>query len=251
MPVYKISASADYTVPPNAKSSGAINNRGSATRVGTASANISNVAVSRPQTTVFGSTVIDGADADPAFNATTIAYSNQRPIGMRVSSTLAGQAKTALLSGADVPGLFRSIAKREAYKVAKVGTATRSGHWDAYKGKYMAYGSYTRSAFTVTATVPNHGLITDDFVKLDFTSGAATDGRFQVTVVNANTFSVTHGTSGTTSGNVVMMGPAYAVESVNSDTAATPSLSSPGQLTYRTGAKLPVTTNDYKSKTVW
>lgn len=251
MPVYKISASADYTVPPNTKSSGAANNHGSATRVGTASTNVSNVAVSRPQTTVFGSTVIDGAYTDPALNATTIAYKNQRPIGMRVSSTLVGQSNTALLSGADVPGQVRSIAKREAYKVAKVGTATRNGYWDAYKGKYQIFGSYSRTGNTVTVTAPRHGLVSNDYVLLDFTSGAATDGRFQVTVVDANSFTLTHGSSGSTSGNVTIVGPAYAVESVNSDTAATPSPSSPGQLTYKGGALIPVTTNDYKTKTVW
>jgi hypothetical protein len=250
MPVYRISASADFTLPPNVKSSGAVNNRGSATRIGASSTNLGNVAISRSQVAT-GSIVVDGAYTDPALNGTTISFRNQRPVAKRVTSSLAGQSNTYLLSGADVPAQNRSIHKREAYKVSRVATATRNGHWDAYKGKYTANGSYTRSAFTVTANVPRHGLTTNDFIMLDFTSGTATDGRFQVSVVDVNNFTVTHGTSGTTSGNVVLMGPAYGVESVNSDTAATPSQASPGQLTYRTGSKIPVTTNDYKARTIW
>ena len=249
MPVYRISASADFTVPPNVRSSGAVNNRGVATRVGTSSANLGNVAISRSQFAI-GSIVLDTDYADPALNGTTIAFRNQRPIAMRLTSSLAGQANAFMLSGADVPGQNRSIAKREAFKVSKTATATRNGYWDAYTGKYMAYGIYTRSAFAVTATVPNHGLATNDFVKLDFTSGGVTDGRFQVSVVNANSFTVTHGTSGTASGNVIIMGPAYAVESVNSDAAANPTRAVPGHLTYRTGARLPVTTNDYKARSI-
>jgi hypothetical protein len=42
-------------------------------------------------------------------------------------------------------------------------------------------------------------------VYLDFTSGAAVDGAFVVTGITSSTiFTVTHGTSGTTSGNVTL-----------------------------------------------
>lgn len=255
MPTYKISTGADYTVAPNAKGSGAANNHGSATRAGSASTTMGSVSVSRSQIDVFGSTVVDGAYTDPSLNGTTIAYKNQRPTGMRVSSTLAGQSNTVLRSGADVPGQVRSIAKRESFKVNKIATATRNGYWDAYSGKYSAYGTYSRTGSTVTVTVPHHGLATNDYVTLDFTSGAATDGRFQITFVDANTFTLTHGSSGSTSGNVTVKGPGFAVEtpyynnSASSDSAATPTLASPGQLTYKGGALNPVTTNDYKAKT--
>lgn len=249
MPVYKISASADFTVPPNVRFSGAVNNRGVATRVGTSSANLGNVTVSRSQFNI-GSVVLDTEDTDPALNGTVIAFRNQRPIAKRLTSSLAGQANTFMLSGADVPGQNRSIAKREAYKVSKTSTATRNGNWDAYAGKYLTHGIYTRTAFAVTVTAPNHGLATNDFVKLDFTSGGVTDGRFQVSVVNPSSFTVTHGTSGTANGSLIINGPAFAVESVNSDTAANPTRAVPGHLTFKTGAKLPVTTNDYKSRSI-
>ena len=242
------SAGVDYTIPPNRKGSGASNNHGAATRTGT-SVNFDNVSVARAQTTVFGSTVVDGTDTDKALSASTIAYNNQKPIGMRVSNTVSGQSNNVLLGGADVPGQVRSIHKREAYKANKLATAYRNGYWDPYYGKFAVYGTYSRSGSTVTVSAAHHGLADNDYVYLDFTSGAATDGRFLVSVVDANSFTITHGSSGSTSGNVTVKGPAYGVESPGTDTAATPTRSSPGQLTYKGGALLPVSNNDYKAKT--
>lgn len=56
---------------------------------------------------------------------------------------------------------------------------------------------------TCTVTIANHGLTTGQRVYLDFTSGTATDNTFDVTVVDANSFTVTV-TSATTSGNVTL-----------------------------------------------
>jgi hypothetical protein len=56
---------------------------------------------------------------------------------------------------------------------------------------------------TCTVTIANHGLVTGTRVYLDFTSGTATDNTYEVTVVDANSFTVTV-TSATTSGNVTM-----------------------------------------------
>lgn len=61
-------------------------------------------------------------------------------------------------------------------------------------------GTYVRSGTTVTATVTNHGYQVGESVTIDFTSGAATDGTFLVTsAADANTFTITHGDSGTVS----------------------------------------------------
>lgn len=66
-------------------------------------------------------------------------------------------------------------------------------------------GTYSRSGTTVTVTVTNHNFQAGHLAYLDFTSGLATDGSFEVTgVTDANTFTVTHGASGTTSGNVTV-----------------------------------------------
>ena len=61
-------------------------------------------------------------------------------------------------------------------------------------------GTYVRSGTTVTATVTNHGYSVGESVVIDFTSGGAADGTFTVTsAADANTFTITHGSSGTIS----------------------------------------------------
>ena len=68
----------------------------------------------------------------------------------------------------------------------------------AQTGTYNVPGSTT-----CTVTITAHGLTTGDRVYLDFTSGTATDDAYVVTVLTANTFTVTV-TSATTNGNVTM-----------------------------------------------
>jgi hypothetical protein len=67
-------------------------------------------------------------------------------------------------------------------------------------------GTYSRTLTTVTVTTTAaHNLEPGHIVFLDFTSGAAVDGAFTVVSVPSTTeFTVTHGTSGTTSGNVTL-----------------------------------------------
>lgn len=125
-----------YTVPPNTKSSGALNNHGSAARVGSTSSVLSNVVVSRDQTVVFGSTVIDDAYSNKAVSAGTFRYNDQRPVGMRVSSTLAGVSNTSLLSGASVPAQTRSINKRESFRVVKTASGIRANKYNRYSNTW-------------------------------------------------------------------------------------------------------------------
>lgn len=75
-------------------------------------------------------------------------------------------------------------------------------------------GTYARAGTTVTVTFNSHGFVVGDTVYLDFTTGTATDGAFVVTAVTTNTFTVTHGTSGTTSGNVTIYRPTIASNSL-------------------------------------
>ena len=243
------SAGINYSVPPNINGSGASNNHGAAAKVGTATTLLDNVAISKDNTGVFGSTVVDGDDTDKAVSAGSIAHNHVKPISQKITTEIAGQASSVLLSTANDPSQLRSINKRESYKVSKRATGYRSGAWDQYSGVYVVYGTYSRTGYTVTVTAANHCLTSDDYVKLDFTSGDATDGRFQVTVTDSNTFTLTHGATGSTTGNVKVVGAAYATESPGSDTAASPTRSAPGDLVFRTGAKLPVRNRDYASKT--
>lgn len=64
-------------------------------------------------------------------------------------------------------------------------------------------GTYARATTTVTLTRTGHGLTTNDYIYADHISGGATDNFYQVTVVDANTFTYTDSASGTiASGNV-------------------------------------------------
>jgi hypothetical protein len=64
-------------------------------------------------------------------------------------------------------------------------------------------GTYTQVASaTATITLSAHGLASGELVYLNFTSGTATSGTYDVTVVNANTFTVILPVSDTTSGSV-------------------------------------------------
>lgn len=224
-----------------------VNNRGTALRIGSVSTLLDGRNPDRYQTTI-GSVVVDGNDTDEAISASTIAYNNQSPIAMRLTATISGQSNTVLRSASNAPGQLRSINKRESYKVNKLSTAYRKGYWDPYLGKFAIYGTYSRSSTTVTVTAANHGLANNDYVTLDFTSGAATDGRFQVTVVDANSFQVTHGSSGSTSGNVTIKGPAYGTENPGTDDAATVTRLAPGELVFMSNGSVLVRNRDYSAK---
>lgn len=75
-------------------------------------------------------------------------------------------------------------------------------------------GTYSRTGNTVTVTMAAHLLTTGDSVTLDFTTGTATDGGYTVTVVDANTFTVTDISSGATSGNVTRTAGTF-IDTVN------------------------------------
>jgi hypothetical protein len=66
-------------------------------------------------------------------------------------------------------------------------------------------GTYSRGGTLITVTMTAHGMTTGQRVELDFTTGAGTDGSYIVTVVDANTFTLTDTASGTTSGNVTRL----------------------------------------------
>ena len=63
-------------------------------------------------------------------------------------------------------------------------------------------GTYTISGTTITVNITSHGLSTGNFAQLDFASGDGVDGRYSVTVINANSYTITNPVSGSTGGNV-------------------------------------------------
>lgn len=129
---------------------------------------------------VFGSTVVDGVNTEPALVSGDFAKLH-RIVARRVSTSLAGVENNVLLSGAAVPGLVRSIHKLEVLRTQKYSTAFRAGQFNLYTGKYSP-------------------------------------------------------------------APTVTTDSLATDNAASPTRSIPGQLVFKLGGKVPVTTN-YKPKT--
>lgn len=127
----------DYSVPPNTKNSGSVNNRGTVTRGGSvASGKLNNVSVARFNSSVFNSTPIDNASADEALYAGTFAYNNNRPTAQRYTTLISGVSNTILRSGADVPSLIRSIARSETIRTRRTTTAIRAGYFNIYTGLF-------------------------------------------------------------------------------------------------------------------
>lgn len=138
------------------------NNGGASTGRGTSTANskLDVIRTTRTQPAFGGSVVIDGMDTNESISASTIAYNNSQPIGMRVSSTISGQANTILRSGALVPSQTRSIHKRESFKVSKTATALRANYFSRYTGLWTTPPTSTTEspgsdhAATITRAIP-------------------------------------------------------------------------------------------------
>jgi len=68
---------------------------------------------------------------------------------------------------------------------------------------YNLNATYSRVGTLVTITKVAHGLVNGNTRYFDFTSGAAADGTYVVTVLTPNTFTITTVLSGVTSGNCI------------------------------------------------
>ena len=181
MATSKVNGSA-YSVPPNTRSSGSVNNHGVVARGGSvASGKLTNVGVSRYNSTVFASTVIDNGWADKAVSAGVFAYGDRDGVAMRSTSTIGGLSNAVLLSGASVPSLMRSIHKLEVLRTRRFTTAIRANKYNRFTGQFEA--GY----------------------------------------------------------------PVVAVDSLASDSAATPTRGVPGQIVYKLGQPVPFTQN-YQSE---
>ena len=132
-----------------------------------------------------------------------------------------------------------TITTTEANNIADLPRTCRHGYtvrivnsgedMDDYYLRFQAEGisadivqtaTYARSGNTVTVTSTGHGLANGSEVILDFTSGDASDGYYTIASVgDANTFTVTDASSGTTSGTVTIH-PARFGEGVWEEVAA-------------------------------
>ena len=118
-----------------------------------------------------------------------------------VTRTAAGTMATRQIVSADGSVAITNPAGVAGDVDLSVNPVGRASAWVNFHGVPTA-GTYSRAGTLVTVTMTGHGMTTGQIVDLDFTSGTATDGTYVVTVVNANTFTVTNAASGATSGNV-------------------------------------------------
>jgi hypothetical protein len=96
---------------------------------------------------------------------------------------------------------------RDAGNTATIITGTahglRTGNSITVSGFTFRTGTYNQAGTTtITVTLNDHGLSNGASVTLDFTSGAAVDGTFDIANVTLNTFDITVSVSATTSGDV-------------------------------------------------
>lgn len=93
------------------------------------------------------------------------------------------------------------VGYRTRLKGAVIFPFTGATGYSAFVDNTSITGTYARSTTTATITSTNHGLSTGQWVYLDWD---LTDNPYQVTVTDANTFTVTVANSGAASGNVTI-----------------------------------------------
>lgn len=100
---------------------------------------------------------------------------------------------------ASVSGL--SVGYRTRLKGAVIFPLVTATRYSVFVDDISVTGTYSRTTTTATITATNHGLSTGQWAYLDWD---LTDDPYQVTVVDANTFTVTVANSGGTSGAAVV-----------------------------------------------
>jgi hypothetical protein len=123
----------------------------------------------------------------------TVATANILDANVTTAKILDANVTAPKLSGAQT-GTAPVYGVRAWAKLNPFVSSVRTG---AYKS-----GNYVRTGTETTVTITDHGLKTNDKIRLDFTSGTGTDGLYTVTSsANANEFVVNH-TGTSTSGTV-------------------------------------------------
>lgn len=128
----------------NVTATSTVNNGGTMVANGTSSA-LDSVSTAPTKVGVFGSTPIDGDDANKAVSAGVFAHDHVAPITKRVTTELAGVASSVLDNTGSQPDLVRSIHKLETVTTRRTTTAIRDNKWNEYAGVW-------ESGYPVTAT---------------------------------------------------------------------------------------------------
>lgn len=132
---------ANNQISGSASTSTSTDNNGSAMiGLGANATNVTNVGLGRPVMSVFGSTVVNGDQTDPAVSGGTFAYNNNRGVIRRVTATVAGGVATNpasfLTSGASHTNGRTSIHKIQSIGTSDIGTRIRAGDWNIYSGEF-------------------------------------------------------------------------------------------------------------------
>ncbi len=147
---------------------------GAAINVGSSTALVDNLNLGGSNVGVFGSVVVQDTVTNNDYAAvassgsSNFAYNNQSPIAMRYTTTIAGTGNAFLQSGADTPGLIRSIHKLETVRTRRLTTAIRAGEWNIYSGSF---------ANQPTVAVDNWWDIANNTTSVTSTDQAATPSR--------------------------------------------------------------------------
>ena len=108
------------------------------------------------------------------------------------------------------------VGYRTRLKGAVIFPFTNATGYSTFVNDVSMSGTYARSTTTATITVANHGLRTGQWVYLDWDLA---DNPYQVTVTNADTFTVTVANSDGTSGNVTVWGEVLTQADASNQTA--------------------------------
>lgn len=127
-------------------------------------------------------------------------FQNQTPVLKKRSNEIANPG--LLLNDNDYP-----VEVREDGVVIYTTNSDPGGlYYSEYWGRLGSLtGTYSQSGTTITITVTSHGLSVGQTVDLNFTTGASENGVYSVTqVTSSSVFTVTAGSSVSTSGNVTV-----------------------------------------------
>jgi hypothetical protein len=123
-----------------------VNNNGGTIKSNGTTSNVlfKKLKTNRPNSPVFGSSVIEGVSSSKALSSGVFKYNNNRPVAKKTTDLINGSPNMYLISGASEPNLIRStnsmLVKNGSYKsgarTRKLTTAIRTGNWSIYSNKF-------------------------------------------------------------------------------------------------------------------
>ena len=159
---------------------------------------------------VTGNTTVDGVlyvDDNTTANTPVISFTGDTNTGFGRSAAdtldfiTNGNSRFRIESTGQIKAVYESQVGTDYNTQLDNGYLCRA--WVNFNGTAtQRTGTYTISGTTVTVNITSHGLSTGNFAQLDFASGDGVDGRYQVTVINANSYTIVNPVSGSTGGNV-------------------------------------------------